>query len=131
MDARKVKRRKVDPSAKERMKKAQLDIRVAIKTTLPLGEVECITDAFLQEIMEQLVTGKELELGGLGILHVRRTLQREGFTSTLKRPGKRKPIVVAIPVKYYVLLRKGNALRTMLKMASKTWEEDRGKVRSR
>lgn len=130
MDARKIKRRKVDPTKKEKMKKQQLDNRVAIKTTLPLAEVECVTSAFIQEIMEQLVAGKELELGGLGTIHVRRTLQREGFTSTLKRPGRRKPITVAVPVKYYVLVRKGESLRWMLKASSKTWEDNHGKVRS-
>lgn len=102
---------------KELILKQQLDGQVAALLGKKTPEVSGITTAFLHEVVCALVDQGAVRLTGLGTLRVsvQRGSREAVLTNAKKKDGTRDRVRVQVNRKYYVVFKRGCALRNALK----------------
>ncbi len=103
---------------------------------LAYGDVSEVTEAFLQELMKELLLGNEVYLRGFGTFKVSVRKGKRGATATLthgngKKGGRTGTSVVSVEKKYYVTFKRARAFREMFQAKFGKKEKSHGKVRSR
>jgi len=101
---------------------------------LAYGDVSEVTEAFLQELMKELLLGNEVYLRGFGTFKVSVRKGKRGATATLthgsgKKGEKTGTSVVSVEKKYYVSFKRARAFREMFQARFGKQEKAHGKVR--